>query len=232
MSTDEVILIRNLIVNCYLVLGDPPFLVDTGSEKYWPVISTALADRGLAPQDLACALITHWHSDHSGNAAALAANGVEIWAPAAEAGILRGDEALPLPAGPSRAGRALRRMPAGLMRRYLSFKPVRVNRLLEEGDELSLMGGLRVIALPGHTRGGLGFVSEARKLAFTGDIVGNMRGKPGLPVLAFSEDREAILASMRRLADAGLEYMFPGHGAVLGPRASEILAEFLNRKGR
>ncbi len=47
MSLGDIILIRTLVVNCYLVLDEPPFLVDTNSPKYLGVLEKAIADEGV-----------------------------------------------------------------------------------------------------------------------------------------------------------------------------------------
>jgi glyoxylase-like metal-dependent hydrolase (beta-lactamase superfamily II) len=50
----------------YLIEGDAPVLVETGSQSSVPVLLAALADVGLAPGDLAGVAVTHIHLDHAG----------------------------------------------------------------------------------------------------------------------------------------------------------------------
>lgn len=228
MSLGDIILIRTLVANCYLVLDEPPFLVDTNSTKYLGVLEKAIADEGVDIKDLGCIILTHFHYDHTGNAAELARlSGAQVWAPAAEAAIISGEAGMPLPRRPSTTGRLVSRLPRKVLKKYLAFAPVPVARELHEGNGLPLLGGLEVLDLPGHTVGGIGLLQPERKLVFTGDIVGSARGKPGLPIMAFSEDKGAILDSMRRLVGLGVDYIFPGHGSVIGPGAADILAGFL-----
>ncbi len=228
MGHGDIILIRTLIANCYLVLDDPPFLVDTNSPKYLGVLEKAISDQGARVRDLGCIILTHFHSDHTGNAAELVRrSGAPVWAPAAEAAIISGEEGMPLPRGPSATGRMVSRLPRKILKKYLAFAPVPVSRELQEGNRLPLLGGLEVLDLPGHTVGGIGLFQRERRLVFTGDIVGSVRGKIALPILAFSEDKEAILNSMRRLVELDVDYIFPGHGPVLGPGAAAALAAFL-----
>src|ERR1700727_2253437 len=50
----------------YLVDGDAPLLVETGSQSSVPVVLDALAELGVGPGDLAGVAVTHIHLDHAG----------------------------------------------------------------------------------------------------------------------------------------------------------------------
>ncbi|HET6794390.1 MAG TPA: MBL fold metallo-hydrolase, partial [Acidimicrobiales bacterium] len=50
----------------YLVEGDSPVLVETGSQSSVPVLLEALAALGLSASDLAGVAVTHIHLDHAG----------------------------------------------------------------------------------------------------------------------------------------------------------------------
>jgi glyoxylase-like metal-dependent hydrolase (beta-lactamase superfamily II) len=59
--------------NAYLLVGERPILVDTGSRGDAPRIEAALAAVGVTLRDLSLVLHTHVHSDHFGNTAEFAA---------------------------------------------------------------------------------------------------------------------------------------------------------------
>ena len=139
VSHGDIILIRTLTANCYLVLDDPPFLVDTNAPKYLGVIKKAIADQGVDIKHLGCIILTHFHYDHTGNAAELVRlSGTQVWAPAAEAAIMSGEAGMPLPRGPSATGRLVSRLPRKVLKKYLAFEPVPVARELREGNRLPL----------------------------------------------------------------------------------------------
>jgi len=50
----------------YLLEGDAPVLVETGSQSSVPVLLAALADLGVGADDLAGVAVTHIHLDHAG----------------------------------------------------------------------------------------------------------------------------------------------------------------------
>ena len=50
----------------YLIRGDRPCLVETGTAPSAPVVRDALAALGIGPADLATVVVTHIHLDHAG----------------------------------------------------------------------------------------------------------------------------------------------------------------------
>jgi glyoxylase-like metal-dependent hydrolase (beta-lactamase superfamily II) len=102
---------------------------------------------------------------------------------------------------------------------------------LRDSDRLEELG-LEVLALPGHTAGGVAFYNRDGGWAFVGDMVANIMGRPGPPFLTFSQDRKEILDSIQRLAELDLDYAFPGHGKILGPGAGAMIRELAGKLQR
>ena len=50
----------------YLIRGDRPCLVETGTAPSAPLVRDALAALGIGPADLATVVVTHIHLDHAG----------------------------------------------------------------------------------------------------------------------------------------------------------------------
>src|ERR1700748_2401727 len=50
----------------YLIEGPAPVLIETGSQTSVPALLNALAEHGVAPNDLAGVAVTHIHLDHAG----------------------------------------------------------------------------------------------------------------------------------------------------------------------
>src|ERR1700678_3210352 len=57
----------------YLIRGDRPCLVETGTAPSAPVVRDALARLGIGAADLATVVVTHIHLDHAGGAGGIAA---------------------------------------------------------------------------------------------------------------------------------------------------------------
>ncbi len=123
------------ITAAYLVAADEPVLIDTGTRGRAARLADELAAATPRPRMI---VLTHGDVDHIGGAEILRRRfGLEVWAPA-------GDRAL-IDHG-SRGGGPLPR----LARRLARLEPPAVDHWFEPGDTI---GGLHVIATPGHTPG-------------------------------------------------------------------------------
>ena len=226
----EIIRIAGPIENCYLVKGDHCYLVDTGISKARKRIDKALQERGAKPQDLTHILITHYHADHTGNLADLKRlSGAKIVAGAGDVPYIQGDKPPDLGSDLNRLGRFLRKLPRSITMSYQKCEGAPVDMSLVGGETLEELG-LEAIALPGHTPGGMGFLDRANRRAFVGDMVSNYFGRVGPPTICASYSLEEIEASMRRLVELDLDHMYPGHGRIIGPGATRLVAEYVKKK--
>ncbi|MGA8046509.1 MAG: MBL fold metallo-hydrolase, partial [Dermatophilaceae bacterium] len=164
--------------------------------------------------DLKRIIITHADPDHVGALADLAAaSGAQIYAS-------------PIEAQPIAAGRASRPLPSWLARvvvKILRTKPARVDQLVDDGQELPIGGGLRVVGTPGHTPGHLSLYVPASGVLFCGDSMeagrdGRLRRAPG----ARTWDEEKAIESVETQQALGAEIVCPGHGPVVRPAAEKF----------
>ena len=89
-------------------------------------------------------------------------------------------------------------------------QPAKVDRLLDEGDDVYLGDrGFRVLHVPGHTPGSIALWDEGNGVLFTGDTV-----YADDPVHA--EDRDAFAHSLERLQALPVEVVHAGHNRSLG----------------
>jgi glyoxylase-like metal-dependent hydrolase (beta-lactamase superfamily II) len=230
MKMDEIIRIAGQIDNCYLVKGEHCYLVDTSNPKARKRIDKALAEQGVKPRDLTHILITHYHVDHTGNLADLKKeSGAVVIAGAGDVPYIQGDKPPELGSDLNRLGRFLRKLPESWTMSYQRCAAAQVDVSLTGGETLEELG-LESIALPGHTPGGVGFLDRANRRAFVGDMVSNYFGRVGTPTICASYSLEEIETSMRKLAELELDYMYPGHGRIVGPGASGLVATYVRKK--
>jgi glyoxylase-like metal-dependent hydrolase (beta-lactamase superfamily II) len=227
---DSIIHIAGPIENCYLIKGDHCYLVDTLTPKARKKIDKALQEQGLKPGDLTHILITHYHADHTGSLADLKSeSGALVMAGSGDVPYIQGDKPQELGSDLNRLGRFLKKMPKNMVESYQKFKKATVDVALDGGENLEELG-LEAIALPGHTPGGVGFLDPVNKRAFVGDLVSNYFGRTGTATICASYSLEEIEASMRKLAELELDYMYPGHGKLIGPNASSLVADYIKKK--
>lgn len=185
-----------------------PVLVDTGPPALYWLLRRRLAEHGLTPSDLSGVVLSHFHIDHSGSAARLVEAGVNVWALAADAAILRGDAPHP---GYGTAS-------LGILDRLESLLPG-TPRLPEvrtlPANETLFGSEWQVIATPGHSPGSLALYDQRAGDLISGDTLVAAFGVPSGPHAFFTPDMDAALRSARALLDLEPARILPGHGPIL-----------------
>jgi glyoxylase-like metal-dependent hydrolase (beta-lactamase superfamily II) len=187
--------------NAYIVEGaEGILLVDTGMPGTAGRVIAALEALGHRPADVRAIVLTHWHMDHVGNAARLRRL---TGAPVA----IHGLDA-PILAGGPRPEKGRRTM--GLLIRLFRMDLVEADVTLRDGD---VIGGLRVIHVPGHTDGSIALRGEGGVL-FTGDaLLGDRHGRVKPPDAGLSLDPAQASRSADSLLALKPSLILPGHGA-------------------
>ena len=166
---------------------------------------------GLQPGDVRAILLTHGHLDHVGNLVALHAwTGAPVYA--------HEEERAHVEARYPYTGLAQVCGWAEATGRFVLRRPVgRVDRTFKDGEVLPFWGGLRVIHLPGHTRGHCGFYSERHDLLFSGDLFASYFFHTHLPPAILNSASEDFPASFRRVAALAPRGLVPNHYDLLDP---------------
>jgi glyoxylase-like metal-dependent hydrolase (beta-lactamase superfamily II) len=200
----------------YLIRGDRPCLVETGTAPSAPVVRDALAALGIGPADLATVVVTHIHLDHAGGAGDIAA-----MFPAAQIVVhQRGARHL---ADPSRLMAGARMVyGAALERLFGVLAPVPAERIvaLDDTGTVDLGGGRRLDShySPGHAKHHVGLVDSDTGDLYVGDAAGVYMPdtgdvRPATPPPDF--DMGAALASIRKFAELHpARLMFSHYGPV------------------
>jgi glyoxylase-like metal-dependent hydrolase (beta-lactamase superfamily II) len=200
---------------------DSVTLIDACGVGAGEQLATLLGEIGIATTDVDRLVLTHFHEDHTGGAAEVAAWGsVEVSAGAGDAAIIRGDAEAPAPNLRSDRERA---MAANIMSGLPKAPPCRVDRELTDGVLLDVAGGAQVISGPGHTEGSIGLFLREPRVLFTGDTVAHFESQ--VLVGPFNLDTDRAIESFRLLAGFDADVACFGHGDPLVGDAHKTLAE-------
>lgn len=201
-------------VNCYLMkTKDGYILVDTGFSNQRSNVENALKSAGIQPGNLLLILLTHGDFDHSGNCSYLREKyQSKIAMHKDDLGMVEHGDLFYSRESRDIIIRILVKVMLPLFRMNLRkddhFTP---DIYLEEGDDLSEYGfSAKVVHLPGHSKGSIGFHTTEGDL-FIGDLLENneKRGPVKCSLLDNSVDFDA---SMDKLATLSVNTVYPGHG--------------------
>lgn len=202
------------LVNVYVLETlDGLAVLDTGFPGRERKILDGVRAIGRQPNDVRHIILTHCHPDHIGSAAALQREtGAAVWAhpvdaPLIEAGITG---RRPMYASPGLRNRIMVKLLGGPVKQV---EPVKVDRLLDEGDSPDFAPDLKTFHLPGHSAGQIGFLWERNGgILFPADACLN-RG--GLKRTLAMEDQGIALASLAKLATLSFDKICVMHGTPI-----------------
>jgi len=197
-------------------------IIDTciaGSESE---ILDAVAALGHRPEDVTEVVLTHFHADHCGSAAAIAS--------ATQATVIAHRVDAPAIAGLEHGRPPVltveeRPLAESILPRVPPAPTIAVDRLVDEGD--TLRGGAVVLSVPGHTPGSMALLLPQLGVLLTGDTIASFNNRVILG--PFNVDREQAVQSVRKLADLEFQVACFGHGAPLVDEADQQIRQLAFR---
>ena len=206
--------IKNSFVNLYLI--DEPdglTLIDTGLMRSGPkAVLQKINELGRQPSDLKRILITHADPDHTGGASELKAKtGATVCSSAIEkSAIERG--------GLSREvkGNLITKAIFAFMGKYIMpTPPIAIDQVLSDGQILPILGGLEVLATPGHTPGHMSFWLPSQQTLIAGDAWNASTGNLRFTSAPVHWDYNAGCESVRKLEALHAQTTGCGHGPMV-----------------
>lgn len=204
-------------VNAYLVDDDVLTLIDAGLPWSGSTIKSEIRAAGFEPTAVERILVTHYDLDHVGALAAIPGS-PEIVVGEADLDFVAGGQT------PAFAGvkQAIQRLGAVFL-----TPPTQPLDSIRDGEEI---GTFTAVHTPGHSPGHITYVSEARDVAFIGDLLRSDGESLSRPPWYLNRDTARIDHSVERLLDRlpPVEIVAPGHGEPLctdGHRAIRRLSD-------
>ncbi len=208
--------------NIYLIVDLPNIvLVDTGTPKRQEIVFDLLRSLGHQPSDLTHILVTHADIDHVGSLAALqAASGAQVWAGAASAKLI----------AQGKSPKHMQLVVQWIIDTFIKYAPVAENYIsvFKDGDTLPFLGGLQVLATPGHTLDHFSFFSPSSGVLFTGDAMNTRNGRINLTPPRITADKTAARHSGIRLLQLSPAVIACGHGTPSTSHTADELMQIFN----
>jgi glyoxylase-like metal-dependent hydrolase (beta-lactamase superfamily II) len=210
--------------NVYLLVGDDLTLVDAGFFGRADRMLEQIEELGYSSSAINRIIITHHHADHIGSLAALKrATKAEVIAHPADAPYIDGRLPQPGPARPQWLSKLLARFSW-----LWATEPVVVDMQVNDGDELPILGGIKILHTPGHTPGSICLYLRSQKLLIAGDLLAHRFGLR-LPARGFTVNITQEIQSINRIASLEFDIICFGHGSPIMHQAHQAVADFADR---
>jgi len=189
---------RNYDSNVYVILGNIPVVIDTGTGLYSKELIEGIK-KFTDPATIKQIILTHEHFDHVGGTLDILKatnNNAKVFAHNQAVDKLQKGES------------SFSQMLGSVMPKIQVDKPVSDSDVLICGDE-----EFTVLYTPGHSLGSICLYNKKEKVLISGDTIfahGDF-GRYDLPGGNF----QSLVQSIQRLSDLDIIHLYPGHGPIV-----------------
>lgn len=211
------------------------FLTDTGYENTLAQLRAALQQKGIDIINLTGIIISHDDIDHLG-----ALNDIKKMNPLLQVYCSKTEE--PSVTGKieaerlSQAKQLLQQLPEEQQDWGKDFVALQesiqriseVDHVLQDND--LILGGIRVIETPGHTRGHISLYIEASKTLIANDaVVAESNGELNIANPEFTLDLPAAIRSVQKIRELDIEQLICFHGGIVTEHIGQKLDQLIHQ---
>ena len=187
--------------NIFLIKGKENILIDAGLEANAEFLKEQLKEIGLAPESISIILFTHGHADHIGGAVLF--KNAKMFMSEHDGKLVNTKD------NDFTVANAFNQKFFPKVNYFSKNQVFKINDF-----------ELKVIETPGHTKGGVCFFDEKKKILFSGDTLFN--GTVGRSDLISSNKKE-LIESIEKLKKLDFDLLLTGHGKILKSNQKENL---------
>jgi len=211
-------------------------LIDTGLPGQRELIREAVEKAGVSFDRISKIIITHQDTDHIGSLATIvkaATRVVEVFSHEVEKPYIQGD-LKPIKMTPERMAQLEVRLSKMSEEKRIEIKSMfintsaKVNKTVEDTQELPFCGGIQVIYTPGHTPGHISLYLKKYKTLVTGDAMNVVEGKLCGPNPQFTYNMEDALNSLKKLSKYNIKTVICYHGGIFSDKVNQRIIELLS----
>lgn len=206
--------------NIYIIDEKPMgvTLIDTGMPYKLNSLERELGKINKRIEDITLILHTHGHIDHTGNTAKIKERSNAV------AYGHKLDESHFDQAHKYNGVKNITGFLEGVGTAVMNISAPVLDYYLYGNENFNLLGILKVIHTPGHTKGSVCFYSEKYGILFSGDALQQRNGKiVRTPRKIYSEDEEQEEQSVKKLLELDFDRLYSGHHQILEKDAARIL---------
>ena len=212
--------IAGIVLNPVLVWNEETaVLMDTGLPGMHGQIEAEMVKLGVPLSRLQAVILTHQDIDHIGCVPELRAMvpGLQVYAHELERPYIEGSEPL-----------LKRELPPQLQHLFDQPYHAKVDATLQDGEVgWPTLGGIRVIATPGHTPGHISLYLERSGVLLAGDAMPCDEGQLHAPTNQTTPDLPTAMESLRKLTELPLNAVVCFHGGLCTENVNGQLRKLL-----
>ncbi|WP_426669698.1 MBL fold metallo-hydrolase [Mucilaginibacter sp. McL0603] len=210
-------------VNVFVIEDNGLTLIDTGTKGSAGKIFNAIKNAGKNPYDIKRIILTHAHPDHAGSAEEIKRLlRIPVLAHREDAKIMQYGIGFRKEICLTPGLKNWLIYELGIKRCGINIEPVTIDEQLNDHDLLSLLGGIRVIHTPGHSKGHISLLAENEEILIAGDLLSNSTGL-GLSVIY--ENMAEGISSILKVTNLDFDKMVFGHGRPILKDAGSIMRQ-------